>query len=165
MLCPALHALASCAIAPWLHELRRNCSAWATELMQHDVDRTAIGHEVGGSSSDAAFDAACLADANHQLRGRKKAASKRSIVRNTPLGVLKKTRSTPKIEDYHNARTMILISQAAVEKLPRNSAYARHRKACLGKALMLLDSQRSGMCSTACLAYHPHAWSLQSALY
>ena len=31
-----------------------------------------------------------------------------------------------------------------MEDLPKNSAYARHRRACLGKALTLLESQRCG---------------------
>ena len=38
-----------------------------------------------------------------------------------------------------------------MENLPRNSAYARHRRACLGKALMLLESQRWGPCTSACI--------------
>ena len=77
-----------------------------------------------------------------QLQKRKRATAKRAITRNSPLKDRHKERPSTQAERDSETRAAILDAQAAAEKLPANSAYARHRRACLSKALQLLDMRR-----------------------
>ena len=88
----------------------------------------------------ARLDEDALIAATPQLQKTRKASSKRTITRKGPLKDRQKgRRPSTEAEQDREARAAILEAQAAADKLPSNSAYARHRRACLSKALQLLD--------------------------
>lgn len=115
-----------------------------------------------------------LIAASSQLQKRRRAAAKKAITRNTPLKDRRKERASTQAERDRETRAAILEAQAATDKLPANSAYARHRRACLSKALQLLDMRRherpaqrmhvTGESSPASSLVHDtsmHAWRAQ----
>ena len=93
-----------------------------------DVDSLSHGHVAGSA---------------HR---RSLAASKRNITHRGPL--LQQAQRSPvhsrseALSDDEVKRAVLLISLEAAKALPRKSAYARHRVACIGKALQLLDIDR-----------------------
>ncbi len=123
-----------------------------------------------GAASDEEEEALIAAS---QLQKRRRAAAKRSITKSSPLKDRRKERPSTQAERDSETRAAILEAQAATDKLPANSAYARHRRACLSKALQLLDMRRRarparhmhalGKCSSASKARFltlacMHAW-------
>jgi len=75
---------------------------------------------------------------NQRLRKKGASAGKQSIVRRTPL----RAGAGRKVRGSTNRRAELLSRLEAARELPANSTYARHRKACLEKALQLLDCER-----------------------
>ena len=86
-----------------------------------------------------------------QLRKKRATAAKQSITRRVPL----RTASACKEAAGGSSRrhTELLAALDAAKRLPVRSAYARHRRACLEKALQLLDCER-------CAAVAACAWCL-----
>ena len=74
-----------------------------------------------------------------QLRKKHTIAVKQSIARRAPLRTASTFRTAAGAGDR---RAELLAALKAAERLPLRSAYARHRRACLEKALQLLDLER-----------------------
>ncbi len=78
-----------------------------------------------------------------QLHKRRAAAAKHSLVRRAPIrgGVHRPAAGSG------DRREELLAGLEAARRLPARSAYARHRRSCLEKALALLDYQRCALSS------------------
>lgn len=80
-----------------------------------------------------------------QLRKKRASAGKQSLARGAPLRI---NSAYKKVAGAGDRRVELLTALDAAKRLPLRSAYARHRRACMEKALQLLDCER-------CAA---HAW-------
>ena len=96
--------------------------------------RTGFGSNCSGPLSDA--DARAI---RAQLRKKRAGAAKQSLARRAPLRTANTSRTAAGAGDR---RAELLAALEAAERLPLRSAYARHRRACLEKALQLLDLER-----------------------
>ena len=74
-----------------------------------------------------------------QLRKKHASAAKQSLTRRVPLRNASTCRTAAGAGDR---RAELLAALEAARRLPLRSAYARHRRACLEKALQLLDLER-----------------------
>ncbi len=86
-----------------------------------------------------------LYQARSKIKHNHQASTKRSLSRHGPLIndlKLKKKNSSAESDSYKDKGEVLLAQLEAVQKLPRNSNYARHRKACLEKAITLLELDR-----------------------
>jgi hypothetical protein len=85
-------------------------------------------------------------DAQHiasELRSRRSAAGKRNLKASKPLKVLPRTTTADTTsEDTDVKRAALKQTLQVLELLPANSAYAKHRRAIIQKALDLLDAER-----------------------
>lgn len=72
-----------------------------------------------------------------------KRSSKRSLTRSQPLSLHKKSSASEGLTLADKQQQQLLLEHLQqVETLPKESRYARHRKACILKALSLLTSAR-----------------------
>lgn len=93
-----------------------------------------------GSRCDEPLSGADAQAVGTQLRKRRASAAKQSLTRRAPLRTTSACRTAASAGDR---RAELLAALEAAERLPLRSAYARHRRACLEKALQLLDLERS----------------------
>lgn len=78
-----------------------------------------------------------------ELRSRRSAARKRNLKTSKPLKAYPKiTHSCTTGTDAEVQRTALQQTLQVLELLPSNSAYAKHRRATVQKALDLLDAER-----------------------
>ena len=86
-----------------------------------------------------------LHDARSKLKQKIHSERKRSVSRHGPLDADLKPKTRKPFqgaESYAKTHDQLLIQLESAQKLPQNSTYARHRKACLQKALVLLELTR-----------------------
>ena len=85
-------------------------------------------------------------DAQHiasELRSRRSGAGKRNLKASKPLQVLPRTtKAETTNEDTDVKRAALKQTLQVLDLLPANSAYAKHRRATIQKALDLLDAER-----------------------
>lgn len=88
------------------------------------------------------------------LHKRRAAAAKHSLVRRAPIrgGVHRPAAGSG------DRREELLAGLEAARRLPAGSAYARHRRSCLEKALALLDCQRCGPSLGVPLVFRVRPW-------
>jgi hypothetical protein len=77
---------------------------------------------------------------NKALKHRRTAKQKSSIERKSPLGL--KPRAKTQLDLQAEKLEALLQAKEATSRLPKQSSYAKHRMACIQKALSLLDMQR-----------------------
>ena len=82
-----------------------------------------------------------------QLRKKHATAAKQSLTRRASLRI---ATACKEAAGGSNRRAELLAALDAAKCLPVRSAYARHRRACLEKALQLLDCER---CAATAAAY------------
>lgn len=90
-------------------------------------------------------DIGTLHNARSKIKHKHQASSKRSLSRHGPLNAdlkLKTRKPSAENHSYDNQRELLLVQLEAVQELPKNSTYAKHRKACLQKAIVLLELNR-----------------------
>lgn len=75
-----------------------------------------------------------------KIKSKQQGTSKRSLKKRAPLKTKKGDSPSETVED--KKRQILLEQLEGMQKLPQNSSYARHRKACLQKALTLLELTR-----------------------
>lgn len=86
-----------------------------------------------------------LHDARSKLKQTRHSERKRSVSRHGPLEAGLKAKTRKPIQEgnsYAEIHDQLLVQLESAQKLPQNSTYARHRKACLQKALVLLELTR-----------------------
>jgi hypothetical protein len=103
--------------------------------------RSGHGEEGHIDENLTARDIQTIARARSTSRVQGTVTRKRSIVRQAPIKHRARERSTEE-QDSEAKRSMLLEHLEAVQRLPKNSAYARHRKLTLEHALALLDRSR-----------------------
>lgn len=79
--------------------------------------------------------------ARSETKRTKRLQAKRSIVKHGPLRT-KASKQSSESQTFESKRATLLEHLEKVKALPKNSAYARHRKLTLEKALALLDKSR-----------------------
>ena len=92
-----------------------------------------------GSNCDEPLSDADARAIRTQLRKKRAGAAKQSLTRRAPLRTASTSRTAAGAGDH---RAELLAALEAAKRLPQRSAYARHRRACLEKALQLLDLER-----------------------
>ena len=107
----------------------------------HDQSSLAARLEGDGLSRDAKL------AINRALKHRRTSRPKGSIERRSPLRLKPRARTQLDLQEEHLAA--LLKAKEAASRLPKQSAYARHRLACIEKALSLLNMQRYGPCQRA----------------
>lgn len=93
-----------------------------------------VEHQAGGLTAE---DSLAIKKA---LRHRRTAKHKSSIERKSPLGL--KPRAKTQLDLQAEKLEALLQAKEAISRLPKQSSYAKHRMACIQKALSLLDMQR-----------------------
>ena len=117
----------------------------STEKPAHDGDRGSIdaGHDHSSVALSLEIDALST-DAklaiNKAIRQKRVSRQKGSIERRPPLRLKTRARTQLDLQEDHLAA--LLQAKEAAGSLPKQSSYARHRKACIEKALSLLNMQR-----------------------
>ncbi len=86
-------------------------------------------------------DPALVVSARSKAQSAKKLHAKRSIVKHGPLKI-RSSKQPTEAQTFGEKHIALLEQLEAVKVLPKNSAYARHRKLTLEKALVLLDKSR-----------------------
>ena len=77
---------------------------------------------------------------NRALKQRRSAKQKSSIERKAPLKLSIQAKTQIDLQREH--LTALLQAKEAASRLPKQSMYARHRMACIEKALFLLQNDR-----------------------
>ena len=111
----------------------------------HDGDRRSPDSEYDQASVRVSLEGEDLStDAelavNKALRKRRTSRQKGSTERRPPLRL--KTRAKTQLDLQEEHLAALLQAKDAASCLPKQSAYARHRRACIEKALSLLNMQR-----------------------
>lgn len=100
----------------------------------HDLSSLALSLEGDGLATDAKL------AINKAVRQRRASRQKGSIEKRLPLRLKPRARTLLDLHEDHLAA--LLKAKEAASRLPKQSSYARHRMACLEKALSLLNMQR-----------------------
>ncbi len=79
-----------------------------------------------------------------KLKGKAKASSKQDLRRLQPLPLKTKLKAAPQklTPEEQRQQQVLLECLEQAEKLPQQSSYAKHRKACILKALSLIAKSR-----------------------
>ncbi len=99
-----------------------------------DQSSLAVSLEGDGLSTDAKL------AINKLLKQRRSSRQKGSIERRSPLRLKPRARTQLDLQEEHLAA--LLKAKEGASRLPKQSAYAKHRLACIEKAFSLLDMQR-----------------------
>ena len=100
----------------------------------HDQSSLPGNIEGDGLSTDAKL------AINKALRQRKACRQKSSLEKRSPLRLKPRAKTQLDLQEEH--LSALLQAKEAASRLPKQSSYAKHRMACIEKALSLLNMQR-----------------------
>lgn len=102
-----------------------------------DVEHPLLSSPLNNEVEDISIEASLAI--NKGLKHRR-AKQKGSIDRKSPLGLKRRAKTQLDLQGEH--LSALLQAKEAVSRLPKQSSYAKHRMACIDKALSLLETQR-----------------------